>query len=267
METLVSKIGEKITTDSLRVALKFGKEHKHVMRDVRNLISDDAKSGSPKLGSEFFSFDRYLDGRGKPQPMIVITKKGFSLLAMGFTGEKALSFKIEFIEAFERMEQQLKKSSFEQIPNFGDPVAAAEAWIEKFKALQLAESTIEQQQSQISELEPIAQIGKNLAFKEGSVTIGTFAPLLGMGQNQLFKRLREDGILIGHGQRYNEPYSQYRTWFDLKPGELNEGPKKGKIWFQTRISIEGQKQLIKIYGQPIRLSVYGSQLKIRTANA
>lgn len=152
------------------------------------------------------------------------------------------------------------RKNIQSLPNFEDPIAAAEAWIEKFKELKTAEGKIEVQQQQISQLEPIAQIGKNLDFKEGSVTIATFAPTVGMGQNQLFKRLRDEGILISQGERYNEPYADYRHWFDLKPGELNEGPKKGKIWFQTRVSIEGQKALIKRYGKPLELR--GKQLKI-----
>ena len=56
-----------------------------------------------------------------------MTRDGFTLLAMGFTGAKALQFKLAYIAAFNEMEAKLK-SSTPALPNFADPAAAAIAW-------------------------------------------------------------------------------------------------------------------------------------------
>lgn len=49
--------------------------------------------------------------RGKEYPMIYMNRDGFTLLAMGFTGKKALDFKLKYIQAFNKMEQQIRNQS------------------------------------------------------------------------------------------------------------------------------------------------------------
>ncbi len=148
------------------------------------------------------------------------------------------------------------------LPDFTDPIKAAEAWIEQAKLAKSAMEGEKKAMQVVEDLKPHAQIGVNFAAKEGSVSIGTFAPTVGMGQNTLYRRLREDKILISHGDRYNEPYAQYRDWFDVKPGQINEGPKKGMVYFKTKITVVGQMALIKKYGRPLVPNVYGKQMQI-----
>ena len=92
------------TTLSTQVAEYFGKNHQHVTRDIRNLIEK-----CPDLGVSNFGQTTYKDSQGKKQPCYRMDRKGFVLLAMGFTGEKALQFKIAYIDAFDEMERQLLK--------------------------------------------------------------------------------------------------------------------------------------------------------------
>ena len=92
------------TTLSTQVAEYFGKNHQHVTRDIRNLIEK-----CPDLGVSNFGQSTYKDSQGKKQPCYRMDRKGFVLLAMGFTGEKALQFKIAYIDAFDEMERQLLK--------------------------------------------------------------------------------------------------------------------------------------------------------------
>lgn len=148
------------------------------------------------------------------------------------------------------------------LPDFTDPIKAAEAWIEQAKLAKSAMEGEKKAMQVVEDLKPHAQIGVNFAAKEGSVSIGTFAPTVGMGQNTLYRRLREDKILISHGDRYNEPYAQYRDWFDVKPGQINEGQKKGMVYFKTKITVAGQMALIKKYGRPLVPNVYGKQMQI-----
>ncbi len=91
---------EKLTTTSLKVAEKFEKQHKDVLESIRNLTADNS-------AAKFFSESTY-KSRGKEYPMYEMDRDGFSLLVMGFTGEKALKWKIDYINAFNSMEQILK---------------------------------------------------------------------------------------------------------------------------------------------------------------
>lgn len=95
--------GQALTT-SREVADYFGKAHKNIVRDIRNTL--EQLNQSPE-GAEFsrlnFEPRNYTDERGKQQPLYVLTRDGFTLLAMGFTGAKALQFKVAYINAFNRM--------------------------------------------------------------------------------------------------------------------------------------------------------------------
>ena len=102
-----------ITTSRI-VAEQFDKNHQHVMRDIRKLI--DEMGGVSKIGqSSMFVETTYTNKQNKQQPMYTMTRDGFSLLAMGFTGKKALEFKLKFINEFNRMEETLKKLGDKQI--------------------------------------------------------------------------------------------------------------------------------------------------------
>jgi Rha family phage regulatory protein len=101
------------------VALYFDKEHKNVLRDIENLISDmgselalnfERKLSEGKIGDYFERTHVQVpagNGATRDTPAFYITKKGFALLGMGFTGKRALRFKVAYIDAFERMEEKL----------------------------------------------------------------------------------------------------------------------------------------------------------------
>lgn len=94
---------EKLVTSSVKVAEVFEKEHKHVLRDIEQLKKDVSNFGL------MFLEDSYQDSYGRNQKCYLMNRDGFSLLAMGFTGEKALKFKVDFIQAFNSMENELKR--------------------------------------------------------------------------------------------------------------------------------------------------------------
>lgn len=98
---------DQAVTSSLLIAEKFGKEHKNVMQSIRNLIGGTAENSAI---AEMFSESRYLNEQNKEQPMFLMNRDGFTLLAMGFTGKKAMQFKLEYIKAFNSMEEQIKAS-------------------------------------------------------------------------------------------------------------------------------------------------------------
>ncbi len=107
-------------TTSLCIAEIFGKNHKDVLRDIERLqlnleidipdaTSDETGGGRRKIAptSEFslsnFEESTYTDQWNRQQKMYLLTKDGFTLLVMGYTGAEALRFKVAYINEFNRM--------------------------------------------------------------------------------------------------------------------------------------------------------------------
>lgn len=116
MEDLVFVQNDQALTNSLLVAEKFKKEHKHILDVLRDLIAKAEFSAfveNQQINNMFALVEQEIPmpvGNGmKKSPMYVMNRDGFTLLVMGFTGEKALRFKLEYIAAFNRMEKQLKQ--------------------------------------------------------------------------------------------------------------------------------------------------------------
>lgn len=101
MNNLVFINNGKTVTDSLTVAEVFGKEHKHVMRDIRNL------GCSKEFSQSNFGLTSYQDSMNRTLSKYIITEQGFAVLAMGYTGKEAMRFKEQYIAEFERMREQL----------------------------------------------------------------------------------------------------------------------------------------------------------------
>lgn len=91
-----------IRANSLEVAEHFKKSHKNVLQNIRNLTAEN-----PALKKMFLE-DTFITERGKEVTMYYMNRDGFSLLCMGFTGSKALEWKIKYIEAFNFMEREHK---------------------------------------------------------------------------------------------------------------------------------------------------------------
>ena len=92
-------------TTSLKIAEVFGKKHYNVMQAIRDLEAPAEFTALNFKGSE------YTDSTGRKLPAYQITRDGFTLLAMGFTGKAAMRFKVAYIEAFNAMERELRGMS------------------------------------------------------------------------------------------------------------------------------------------------------------
>ena len=106
MNELVTIQNDQAITTSLKVAEVFGKNHQHILRDIREL---ERQINQSKIGrvEKMFEESSYIDAKGEKRPMYLMNRDGFSLLVMGFTGQKALKFKLAYIQAFNAMEQKL----------------------------------------------------------------------------------------------------------------------------------------------------------------
>ena len=103
-----SNDGELVVT-SRQVAEDFEKRHSHICDTIRNLTAENSEVKNMIIESKF-------EHRGNEYTEYLLTRDGFSLLVMGFTGSKALQWKLKYIEAFNKMEQALKKPQKQLTP-------------------------------------------------------------------------------------------------------------------------------------------------------
>ncbi|MCW1369184.1 Rha family transcriptional regulator [Campylobacter jejuni] len=107
MDVELEVVDNAVYTTSLSVAEVFNKNHKNIIRKINEFPKDNFT----KLN---FEPSKYIDSTGRILPCYKITRDGFSLLVMGFTGEKAYKWKIEFIKAFNEMEKRLRNIEYEK---------------------------------------------------------------------------------------------------------------------------------------------------------
>ncbi|EAM0028643.1 phage antirepressor Ant [Campylobacter coli] len=128
----------KVFINSLDLAKVFNKNHRHILQTTKNQPQNDFTESN-------FILSTYKDKKGELRPCYNLTRDGFSLLVMGFTGEKAYKWKIEFIKAFNEMEKRLKnleqekmqKLAFRQSLGYKSQLAQQKEHYEnKIKALQ-----------------------------------------------------------------------------------------------------------------------------------
>lgn len=110
MNKLVVINNNQIVVSSKDLAEHFGKQHKHVIEIIRDILSAENSA------NEFFHEESY-SYNGRRLPMYLMNRDGFSLLAMGFTGKKALQWKLKYIQAFNEMEETLKQGYLEELVN------------------------------------------------------------------------------------------------------------------------------------------------------
>lgn len=98
------------TTTSLDVATHFGKLHKDILKRIRNLLGELPKGYERNFAPIQISVDLG-QGRTRQDTAYRMTRKGFTLLAFGLTGSRALEFKVAYIDAFDQLEQQVAKQA------------------------------------------------------------------------------------------------------------------------------------------------------------
>lgn len=106
MNRLVVINNNQIVVSSKDIAEHFGKQHKDVLENIHNILA--AENSATKFYQETTH-----QNRGKDYKAYLMNRDGFSLLAMGFTGKKALQWKLKYIEAFNEMEETLKQGYLE----------------------------------------------------------------------------------------------------------------------------------------------------------
>ena len=227
METkeLVQVVNGVATATSKDVAEMFGKEHKHVMESIRLLLETD------EISQSNFRLSDYISDRGKSYPMYLIDRDGFTLLAMGFTGKEALKFKMQYIQAFNKMEAELiNKTNFQLPTTFAQALQLAATQAEELEKKQLL---LDQQQPKVEVYDIIMESDNLFSMNEVAKMINC------QGRNKLFKSLRESQILMLD----NLPYQKFIDSGYFKVVEtLTTG---GKTFVTTKVSNRGIDYICK----------------------
>lgn len=100
---MVMAIQGKAFTTSQKIADYFGKRHDNVLRKIRQVKSECP----PEFAALNFEEADFIDKNGEAQPMFKLTKDGYMLVVMGFTGAAATLIKVRYIQAFNWMAEQI----------------------------------------------------------------------------------------------------------------------------------------------------------------
>ncbi|GLO70354.1 hypothetical protein MACH17_18710 [Phaeobacter inhibens] len=222
-------VSESLKTTSRIISDKFGKAHNHVLRDIRKLIE-----ANPDWGMTNFGQTPYVDPQnGQTYQMYEMTRDGYSMLVMGFTGKRAMEWKIKFLEAFNAMEQRLKQSDGFQVPqSFGD-------------ALRLAA----EQAEQIEAMRPKADALDLLEGSEGAVVPRVAAKILGLQERKFFQWLHANNWAFRQGktwQGYSEKIKQGYLEHDTRTFIVSEtGDERTTV--QLKVTPKGMARLAQIF--------------------
>ena len=195
----------KETMSSLQIAEITGKQHAHIMRDIRNLLEQG-------VGQSNFGESSYINSQNKEQPCYELTKKGCLILASGY--DALLREKI--INRWEELELQHRNGGF-QIPQTLSEalMLAAEQTkqLEQAKAeKQLLEAKAQEQERVIKEQAPQVEYYQKVLTSESTYTVTQIAKEFGWGPQTLNRKLKELGV----------QYKQNDQWI-LKAKYQNKG--------------------------------------------
>lgn len=192
-EIYITVENERPITTSRNVAENFEKEHRTVLKSIDDLL----KEGVAENYADLFYETTYTHPQNKQQYReYYMTKDGFTLLAMGFTGKKATKFKLAYIQRFNEMEQQLQK----QLPG-----------TYKEALIQLVEQVEEKEKLELEnkELKPKADYFDKYIQNKGVMPIGVIAENYGMTAQEMNKKLHELGIQYKQGGVW-KLYAKYK---------------------------------------------------------
>lgn len=184
MNELVIMHDQQAVTTSLILAEAFNKQHKNVIQAIEAKIEPAENSARYK---RMFYEGIYTDKKGEQRKMYYLNRDGFTFIAMGFTGRKADEFKLKYIDAFNRMEEQIKK----QPAQYKLPQTYSEALIELAKEVEKNE-----------ELQPKADKYDRYLSNKGLITITEIAKEYGMSGRELNKFLHEKGVIYKRGNKW-----------------------------------------------------------------
>lgn len=229
----MNELAVKETMTSKEIAEITGKQHAHVMRDIRTLLEQGVNESN-------FGLVEYKDAKGEIRPMYQLTKKGCLILASGY--DPVLREKI--INRWEELE--LKERQKFQVPTtFAEALRLAAEQQEK----------IEEQQKLIEIQTPKAEFYDEVVDSKDAIDMQAVAKVInmGIGRNKLFEFLRNNKVLMQN----NQPYQYYIDlgWFRVIESKYTKPSGDICINLKTVVfqkGVDGIRKLIKQRRKEVR---------------
>ena len=243
----IVQIGQKSTMTSLEIAEVTGKQHAHIMRDIRSLLDQGVNESN-------FGLVEYKDKKGETRPMYRLTKKGCLILASGY--DAVLREKI--INRWEELEMKERQTT--EVTTFSnDDETIARAMTILQKRLEIAKeekAALEQRNKTLQEdnktkgekilvMKPKAEYFDALVDRNMLTNFTDTAKQLGLKRKDFIEKLIRDGYLYRDNKNALKPYAQYAdTLFEIRDGKNENNNWAGQ---QTLITPKGKETFRLLY--------------------
>lgn len=220
-QALVKSVNGIMVADSLQVADCFGKAHKNVLQTIDNLVTNlAAENSATNAEPEDYFIPAEYQNRGKTYKKYLLTRDGFSLLVMGFTGPAALHWKLLYIEAFNKMEKALKESSDLQLLVSQITKDVLRNVLPQItQASQKTATEVTEEQAPRRNQRIYTLYGNEEALPN-FLTVYDIRDFLGIGQRQAYELVRSEGFPKKKiGQNYRVLKQDFLSW--LHTNEYN----------------------------------------------
>ncbi|SMC32318.1 phage regulatory protein, rha family [Fulvimarina manganoxydans] len=223
-----------VFADSRVVAEVFDREHRTVLRAIDALIASE-----PSLALHHFVQGCYANENTGAQRhrYFDMNRDGFSLLVMGFTGQKALRWKMGYIEAFNRMEEELRCRP----TDLSDPTALRNLLLGYTEKVIALEATVSQQAKAIEVAAPKTEFYDDFAGADGLYGLQNAARILDQSPNKFIQYLKRDFLFYQGGSLVPRAHYKKMGIFDVKCTMVDD-----KARFQTFVTPSGMQYFAKV---------------------
>lgn len=211
-QALVTSYNGVLVADSLEVAERFGKSHKNVLQTIDNLVTNlAAEFSATNAEPESYFIPSDYQNRGKTYKKYLLTRDGFSLLVMGFTGPAALHWKLLYIEAFNKMEQALRSNV--DIRQLVTQITTDVLRTVLPDIRQAVESPPEIEDGRVHNSRRLDFLYGNDEALPNFLTVYDIRDYLGIGQRQAYELVKSEGFPVKKlGNSYRIPKNDFLDW-------------------------------------------------------
>lgn len=211
-QALVTSYNGVLVADSLEVADRFGKRHADVLRTIDGLITEVATQNCvTNAEPESYFIPSEYQNRGKNYKKYLLTRDGFSLLVMGFTGPAALHWKLLYIEAFNKMEQALRSNI--DIRQLVTQITTDVLRTVLPDIRQAVEPPSEIEDGRVHNARRLDFLYGNDEALPNFLTVYDIRDYLGIGQRQAYELVKSEGFPAKKlGNSYRIPKADFLDW-------------------------------------------------------